>query len=248
MTKSAAWPRTILLFTLFFGLTLGGVWAQDAQNISYDGNLGQTHIGLTLTVKGANQITAGHYFYAKYLTDIPVTGSLQGGQMTLKGSDGGTFLLKFKGNGSEGGKPLDFSNSVGLEGSWSKDGKQLPVKLAAGGQSTAGGRWYENVTSESDAAFEARAQAFYKAVLTGDHAVAAKNTDFPLRINQNGKSRKIASAAELTAQWDKIFTPAYLDKLRQDMPHDMSVVQGQAILGSGDVFFGAKGATALNLP
>ena len=248
MTKPAARPRTVLLFTLCFGLIVSSSEAQDAQNITYDGSLGQIHIGLTLTVKGSNVITGGHYFYAKHLTDIPFTGNLQAGQMTLQGSDGGTFVLKFKGNGSEAGKPLDFTNSVGLNGTWSKDGKQLPVSLASGGQSAAGGRWYENVTAESDAAFEARAQAFYKAVLAGDRAAAAKNTDFPLRVNQNGKSHKITTAAELGAQWDKIFTPAYLDKLKQDMPHDMSVVQGQAMLGSGDVYFGAKGATALNLP
>jgi len=112
----------------------------------------------------------------------------------------------------------------------------------------ASGRWYENVTDLSDAAFEAKAQAFYKAVLAEDRATAAKYADFPLRINQNGKSRKITSAAELTAQWDEIFTPAYLELLKKDMPHDMSVIQGQAMLGNGDVYFGDKGATVLNLP
>jgi len=224
--------------------------AQDAQNVTYQGTLGPSRIGLTLTVKGPNAITGGHYFYAKYLTDIPLTGTYQPGQITLKGTDGGTFTLKFKSNGSEAGKPLDFTNSVGLQGTWSNNGKQSPVDLSAGGMSPVptSGRWYENVTDLSDAALEAKAQGFYKAVLAGDRAAAAKYADFPLRINQNGKSHKITSAAELTAQWDKIFTPAYLELLKKDMPHDMSVIQGQAMLGNGDVYFGSKGATVLNIP
>jgi hypothetical protein len=226
--------------------------AQSAEmnEVSYDGTLGSTRIGLTLVAKGAASITGGHYFYAKYLKDIPLTGTLQSSALTLKGEDGGTFALKFIGNGSEAGKPLDFTNSVGLEGTWSGGGKSLPVKLTAGGQSPVpgSGRWYENATEQSDAVFEAKAQAFYKAVLAGDRPTAAKYVSFPLRVNQNGKSRMIHSAAELAAQWETIFTPAYLEALKKDMPHDMSVIRGQAMLGSGEVWFGDKGATALNLP
>jgi hypothetical protein len=232
-------------------LAVFGAKAQDssgANRISYEGTLGQTRIWLTLIVKADNTITGGHYFYAKYLTDIPLTGAMQPGTVTLKGQDGGSFDLKIKGNGSEGSKPMDFNTSVGLEGTWSKDGKSLPVKLDAQGMAPANGRWYENVTSESDAAFEARAQGFYKAALAGDKATVAKYVDFPLRVNQNGKSRTIHSSAELSAQWDSIFTPAYLAALKKDIPHDMGVAQGQAMLGAGDVWFGDKGATALNLP
>jgi hypothetical protein len=237
-----------LLTALLFAATLSA--AQNAQYITYEGTLGSARIGLTLIVKDPNTIIGGHYFYARYLTDIPITGAYQPGSLALQGTDGGAFTLRFKGNGSEAGKPLDFNNSVGLQGTWSKDGRQLAVDLTSGGISPApaSGRWYENITDQSDAVFEAKAQGFYKAVLAGDRAAAAKYTDFPLRINQNGKSRKIASASELTAQWDRIFTPAYLDLLRKDMPHDMSIIQGQAMLGAGEAYFGPKGATVLNLP
>jgi hypothetical protein len=219
-----------------------------ANRISYEGTLGSTRIGMTLIVKGDNVITGGHYFYAKYLTDIPLTGTMQPGAVTLKGQDGGSFDLRFKGNGSEGGKPLDFNNSVGLEGTWSKEGKSLPVKLGAGGMSSAVSGWYADVTDQSDAAFEAKAQAFYKAALAGDKETAAKYVAFPLRVNHNGKGRMIHSAAELTAQWESIFTPAYLAALKKDIPHDMGVSNGQAMLGPGEVWFGDKGVTALNLP
>ena len=240
------------LFAAFLCLALAAANAQEtgsATQISYEGTLGPARIGLTVLVK-SGAVSGGHYFYAKYLTDIPLTGSIQPAALALQGQDGGAFALKFVGNGSEAGKQLDFENSVGLEGTWSRDGKSLPVKLTAEGQSPApaGGHWYEMVTDQSDAAFEARVQGFYKAALAGDRAAAARYVSFPLRVNHNGKSRMIRSAGELTTQWETIFTPAYLAALRKDMPHDLSIVQGQAMLGDGQAFFSDKGATALNIP
>jgi len=240
------------LFSVFLCLALEAAHAQEAGSatqISYEGTIGPARTGLTVIVK-SGVISGGHYFYAKYLTDIPLTGSILPGALALHGQDGGAFALKFVGNGSEAGKPLGFENSVGLEGTWSKDGKNLPVKLTAGGQSPApaSGRWYEMVTDQSDAAFEAKVQGFYKAALAGDRAATAKYVSFPLRVNHNGKSRMIRSAGELTAQWETIFTPAYLAALKKDMPHDLSIIQGQAMLGDGQAFFDDKGATALNIP
>jgi len=239
-----------VLAALLF-LTLSAAQAQDsgAAQISYEGNLGPARIGLTVVVKGG-AVTGGHYFYAKYLTDIPLNGSVQPGALALKGQDGGSFTLKFVGNGSEGGKPLNFENSVGLEGAWSNEGKTLPVKLTAAGQSPirASGRWYEMVTDQSDAAFEANVQGFYEAVLAGDRAAAAKFVSFPLRVNHSGKSRMVRNPGELIAQWETIFTPAYLAALKKDPPHDLSIIQGQAMLGDGQAFFSDKGATALNIP
>jgi hypothetical protein len=82
-------------------------------------------------VNADNRITGGHYFYAKYLTDIPLTGTMKAAALSLDGNDGGAFAQKFVGNGSDGGEPLNFENNVGLEGTWSKDGKSMPVKLTA---------------------------------------------------------------------------------------------------------------------
>jgi hypothetical protein len=43
--------------------------------------------------------------------------------------------------------------------------------------------------------------------LSAIQPAAAKYVSFPLRVNQNGKSRAIHNAAELAAQWETIFTP-----------------------------------------
>jgi hypothetical protein len=221
--------------------------SDDLSRFSYEGTLGQARIGLTLIVQARNSISGGHYFYAKYLTDIPLTGKMGPGSVTLHGADGGSFDLRFKGNGSEGGQPMDFRNTVGLDGTWSKDGKSLQVTLGMRDSAAAGGRWYQYATDESDAAFEARAQGFYKAVMAGDRAGAAKYVAFPLRVNGTGKSRYLRSPAELRAQWESVFTPGFIAGLRNYAPHDMSVVKGQAMLGPGSVFFSDRGATTLNV-
>ncbi len=214
------------------------------------GTVGHNRVGMTLELKGDGVIGGGHYFYVHYLKDIPLTGSVQGGEVTLNAVGGGIFQLHFKGNGSEGGKALNFANSVGLEGSWKKGSQKLPVALNFTDrmQSVAAGQRYVSVTSENQAAFEARVQGFWRSVLAGKKSAAALYVSFPLRINQGGKSRMISSAQELTAQWSQIFTKAYLAALGAAVPHDMFTRNGQVMLGDGLAWFSAKGAVALNLP
>ena len=224
-------------------------WAAGESLAGLAGTVGHNRVGMTLGLKGDGSITWGHYFYVHYLKDIPLTGSIQGGEVTLNASDGGMFQLHFKGNGSQGGKPLNFSNSVGLEGTWKKGSQKLPVTLNFTGmsQGVSEGRRYESVTTDSDMAFEAKVQGFWRSVLGGKKATAALYVHFPLRVNQGGNSRAVASAKELTAQWSRIFTPAYLSALRSAVPHDMFTRNGQAMLGDGLVWFDAKGAVALNV-
>ena len=49
-------------------------------------------------------------------------------------------------------------------------------------------------------------------------------------------------------QWDTIFTPAFVDEYRQDLPHDMFVHDGMAMLGSGEAWFDGKGLAVVNFP
>ena len=214
------------------------------------GTVGHIRVGMTLDLKGESAISGGHYFYVHYLKDIPLTGLIQGGEVTLNAVGGGIFQLHFKGNGSEGGKALNFLNSVGLEGTWKKGSQKLPVTLDFTDRvpRVAAGQRYESVTSESQAAFEARVQGFWRSVLAGKKSAAALYVSFPLRVNQGGKSRMISSAQELTAQWSQIFTKDYLTALGAAVPHDMFTRNGQVMLGDGLAWFGAKGAVALNLP
>jgi hypothetical protein len=205
---------------------------------------------MTLLVNAAGTVIGGHYFYARYLKDIPLKAGTQGTGIILYEPEGGQFALRLKGKGSEAGKPLNFRNSIGMEGRWMKGASSYPVALQIEGstKSTANGRSYEDITSESDAAFEAKVQAFYKAVLSGDRSTAARFVDFPLRVNHAGKTRLIHSAAELSSQWNDIFTPACVDAFRNAMPHDMFVRNGQAMLGDGVAWFDSKGVQVINVP
>lgn len=217
---------------------------------TFTGTVGKSRIGMTLLVNAKGKVIGGHYFYASDLKDIPLRAGTQGSGIILFAPKGGQFALHFKGNGSEEGKPLDFHNSVGMEGRWMKTDSSYPVKLQMeqSWQGPADARWYEDVTSESDAAFEARVQSFYKAVLAGDRAMAARYVDFPLRVNHDGRSRMVKTAAQLSSQWGQIFTPACIDAFRNAMPHDMFVRNGQAMLGDGIAWFGPKGAQVINVP
>ncbi|WP_082902553.1 hypothetical protein [Paraburkholderia ginsengiterrae] len=217
----------------------------------YEGTLGSQRIGMTLIVKDGQLIPDSHYFYNKHLTDIPLTGTA-GRSLTLKEPGGGTFTLHFEGNGSNGNAPLAFENSIGLSGSWTgPDSKTYPVALAGGGgpgpAAPPDTRRYQDVTDKSDTAFEAQAQGFYKAVLTGDRAAAARYVSFPLRVNFSPTRHvQIKTPTELNAQWSKIFNAAWLKKAADAAPHDMPVIRGQAMLGNGLAFFGSSGAEVIN--
>ena len=250
MTKPVVRLASIALFA---AVSLSPAWGQAADGInrvSLAGTLGQTRIGMTLNLKGMSAIASGHYFYAKYLKDIPLTGNLNGSVVTLHEPEGGMFTLHFKGNGSEAGKPLNFNNSVALEGIWTKGATTQAVNLGISSmaETSADARWYESVTDESDAAFEAKVQGFYQAVSAGDRTAAAKYMSFPLRVNHAGKSRLVRSRTQLATEWPQIFTAAYLTALKKTMPHDLFTRNGQAMLGDGIAWFGVKGVEAINVP
>jgi hypothetical protein len=219
--------------------------------VQCEGGLGTTRAGMTIEVKQGS-ITGGHYFVAGDLLDILITGGgVHDGHIAISTADGSTFELRFKSNGSEHGEPLDFKNSVGLVGTRHNGGRVEKVDL---GFLTMGppseGRRYAFTTGLSDSKFESIVRSWRTAVLTGNRKEAAKYTHFPLRVNANHRHKRIRTPAELSEQWDRIFTPAYLSQIKKDLPHDMLGENSSLLvmLGSGDVWFGDKGIEVLNLP
>lgn len=242
--------RRVLLLAVCLLSTAAAQTRGTLNRYTYDGTVGAARIGMVLFVSSGGEVSTGHYFYARYLTDIPLTATRANGRLELHEAGGGIFRMAFKGNGSENGQPLNFSNSIGLEGTWTKQGKTVPVSLTGSSMDMAGpnDRWYADVTSETDAAFEARVQGFRRAALAGNHAGTAQFVDFPLRVNRAGRHRMVGSAAQLSAQWSTIFTPQCLEALRKAVAHDMFVRNGQVMLGDGVVWFGPKGAQSINVP
>ncbi len=217
----------------------------------YEGKLGTSRIGLTVIREGKN-IKGGHYFYQKFLRDIPITGSTQGSHVALVEEGGGTFSLDFVGNGSEGSKPLDFENSVGMNGTWtSKDGSHnYAVSLRGTTIREADNRpRYADVTKESDAEFEKRVQSLIGAVLHGDKAAAVRLISYPLAVNGSKREHwRLRTSGEVLAAWDDLFTPAMTGKFESALPHDMFVHQGMAMIGDGEAWFDDKGLAVLNTP
>ncbi len=216
-------------------------------NWDMTGTVGPYPIGLNATVRDYRMVADSYYFYGSRLTNIPLTVSQQGDTLVLTEAGGGVFRLHLVGD--SGGEPLSFYTSTGLAGTWTGGGKTLPVTLSFGTSRDGGlpSRRYGDVTSQSDAQFEAMVRRLVKAAVSGDKATAAAAVSYPLRIN-GSKSRTIRNKAELTAQWASIFTPKVIAEFRTAMPHDMFVRNGMAMLGNGVAWFNAKGLAALNLP
>ena len=123
-----------------------------------------------------------------------------------------------------------------------KEAKAAPAQPDAQPSPT---RWYADVTTEPDAAFENRVRAFLRAVIAGDREAAANAVSYPLQVNGT-RPTVIRNKAELLASWDRIFTPTLVSQLRAAIPHEMFVHEGNAMLGDGIVWFDARGASTIN--
>jgi len=209
---------------------------------------------MTIEVKQVT-ITGGHYFIAEDLRDIPITGgSVRNGHIAISAADGSTFDLRVKSNGSENGEELTFDNSVGLVGTRQRNGvgKKVDLGFLTMGQKEQPSvdRRYAFTTDLTDEEFEAIVRNWRIALLSGNRKAVAKYTHFPLRVNQHRRHRTIRTSEELSNQWNRIFTPQYLSRIRKDLPHDMlgESASNLVMLGAGDVYFGDKGIVILNLP
>src|SRR5215470_12427109 len=173
-----------IVCVLTMAMRVSGAQQEELQRWQYEGNLGESRIGLTLILAG-NRIDGGHYFYQKFLRDIPITGSVQGSQVTLTEQGGGVFHLHFVGNGRERNQPLTFENSIGMHGTWNNAGGNRNYSVSFRGTTilhgVADSHRYKSVTNESDVAFEKRVQSLFWAVLKGDKATAVRFISYPLQ-------------------------------------------------------------------
>jgi hypothetical protein len=213
------------------------------------GTVGPYRVGASLTIKDYRSFVEGHYFYATTLANIPLTGTEDGPNLTLTEPGGGVFHLTLQSNGSQGAEALTFYTSTALVGTWTKDGKTLPVKLGFDFELPGGvdDGIYHDVTDEPALAYEAKVQRFLKAAIAGDKAGASAWVVWPLTVN--GKHAMTSKTpAALEAHWGQVFTPALIAQLRTAIPHEMFVHEGQVMVAGGAAWFGANGLTALNLP
>ncbi len=227
---------------------LAPAFAQAIDQIGLTGSVGPYRVGAHFTVRDHRVFVAGHYFYARRPVDIPLSGNVAAETITLHGADGATFDLHFRTNDRTATRPLSFYTSTALVGTWTDGKKTLPARLdiaLVGGPQ--GADRYADVTKEPAPQFEARVQRFLHDVVQGDRADAASAVSFPLTVLAT-RTYRIRNSAQLRAAWPSIFTPCFVNALKQAVPHEMFVRNGQAMVSDGAAWFDAKGATSLNVP
>ncbi|WP_061508315.1 hypothetical protein [Acetobacter malorum] len=217
-----------------------------ADDYRLSGTLGPYPIGATLSVRPDQTVANAHYFYVKNLVDIPLSAQKSGEQITLSEPGGGRFTLHFETSDKKAPTPLTFQTSTALAGTWADGTKTYPVKLNFESiDNVAPNALYEGVTDAPPAVFEAMAQRFLRNVLSGNKAETAKLISWPLRVNAE-HSFTLKTPAALSASWSRVFTPCVLNRLRDAIPHEMFVHNGQAMVANGTVWFDAHGASAIN--
>lgn len=249
----------LLLGASFLPLTAGAVCQriEPGRLWNYEGTIdGKYRVRMTL-VFGASQVD-GVYFYANQLRDIRLRGKvIDGRQIVLDELDGaGNATARFSGTFPErdpgtryGDSPLECDV---IAGTWRKaddaKGTGLPVYLYSE-SSTAGSlrHRYGVIGAADDEVVNRNAQAFWKAVNAGDRKTAASLVRFPIDVQIDGRRKRLGGAADLLAVYDKVFTPAFRADIAEGLPRNMFVRDQGAMLGSGQVWFGASGKViALN--
>ena len=222
---------------------------------NYEGQLADKYrIRMTL-VFGTGEIT-GVYFYASQLKDIALRGRmLDDTRVVLEEVDAsGQPIARFEAEFPQRAPQSKFGASdlqcEVIVGTWRKAGADtaLPVQLEMDG-GTAGSlkNRYGAIGVRDQEALHRNSQAFWRAVQRDDRKTAAHLIRYPIRLATTAGQRRYMAAEQLLADYDLIFTPRFRELVAQGLPRNMFVRDQGAMLGHGQVWFGADGrVTALN--
>lgn len=251
--------RRLPIFLLLAGLTLLAATPllQDPGLYDYIGDLdGKMVIGLTLHQRDGQKVI-GSYFYKKYLKDIPLSGEFTGERDLLlrendaKGQPAGMFTLHFAESDPRHPRTGDKLTVDVLTGKWdSADrAKSFPVYLAlvqALPGATDGKRYWVAGASD-DVSVDRNVQAFCAAVEKDDRQAVAGHLAFPVTFSLEGRRSRATNAQEFLADYDRIFTPKFVERIRNAIPHNMFANSQGIMIGDGAVWFDENGrARALN--
>lgn len=222
---------------------------------NYEGHIaGQHRIRMTL-VFGQGEIT-GVYFYASQLKDIALRGRmLDATRVVLEELDAaGQPTARFEAEFPEAVPQSKFGSSPlqceVILGTWRKIGTDtaLPVLLEMDGGTAGSVKSRYGAIGVRDAeTLHRNSQAFWRAVQRDDRRTAARLIRYPIRVDTTAGLRRYTAAEQLLADYDLIFTPGFRQAIAQGLPRHMFVRDQGAMLGHGQVWFGADGrVTALN--
>ena len=222
---------------------------------NYEGHIaGQHRIRMTL-VFGQGEIT-GVYFYATQLKDIALRGRmLDATRVVLEELDaGGQPTARFEAEFPEAAPQSKFGSSAlqceVILGTWRKVGGDtaLPVLVEMDGGTAGSVKSRYGAIGVRDAeTLHRNAQAFWRAVQRDDRRTAARLIRYPIRVDTTAGLRRYTAAEQLLADYELIFTAGFRQAIAQGLPRNMFVRDQGAMLGHGQVWFGADGrVTALN--
>ena len=222
---------------------------------NYEGHIaGQHRIRMTL-VFGQGEIT-GVYFYASQLKDIALRGRmLDATRVVLEELDAaGQPTARFEAEFPEAAPQSRFGSSAlqceVILGTWRKVGGDtaLPVLLEMDGGTAGSVKSRYGAIGVRDAeTLHRNAQAFWRAVQRDDRRTAARLIRYPIRVDTTAGLRRYTAAEQLLADYELIFTAGFRQAIAQGLPRNMFVRDQGAMLGHGQVWFGADGrVTALN--
>lgn len=254
-------PFGTLMLTCCLGMScLGGPTAAEeaTRHLDYVGDLDRTIvIALTLEDGADRRRLRGEYFYKKHLRDIPLDGEYTGERALIlrehaaDGKVSGVFSLRFadrdpRAHGEH--SPLD--DEV-LVGEWaSADGRRrhgVYLRLTGATYQRPGEGRYAVAGAADDALVERNAQAFYRAVLSGDRSTAVRQVAYPVSFHLEGRRSAAANEAELLKHYDSIFDKDFIARITSGIPHRMFANHEGIMLADGAVWFDAEGkVTRLN--
>ncbi len=222
---------------------------------NYNGDIGGKY-RIRMTLVFAGEEISGVYFYASQLKDIALRGRMQDAtHVLLEELDGsGKVVARIEAEFPEKDPDSAFGDSElqceVIRGSWSKTGSdtKLPIYLQMEG-GTAGSikHRYASIGVRDPETLHRNSQAFWLAVKSDDRKAAASLVRYPIRVETSAGRKRYASADELLGDYELIFTPRFRESIAKALPRNMFVRDQGAMLGNGQVWFGADGkVTALN--
>jgi hypothetical protein len=222
---------------------------------NYNGELaGKYRIRMTLVFAGEE--VSGVYFYASSLKDIPLRGRMLDAthvrleELDAAGNTAATFDAEFPEKDPESAFGDSALECEVIRGTWSKAGSdaKLPVFLQMeGGSAGSIKHRYAAIGARDPETVHRNSQAFWLAVKRDDRKTAASLIRYPIRVDTSAGRKRYASAEELLVDYELVFTPAFRESIAKGLPRNMFVRDQGAMLGNGQVWFGADGkVTALN--
>ncbi len=97
---------------------------------------------------------------------------------------------------------------------------------------------YEVAGIDNPKAFHQFFFNFQQAVKKNNKAAVASMVNYPLNVNENGKTHKIKNAAGFIAKYDSIMTPEIKRTLGYAIEKELFVNWQGVMVGSGELWFG----------